>query len=1279
MPGGSAVNQWNAGISVTFAQGAGAIPPLPALSVLSVPLTPAAAVSGTGNPTAGNWLFAVASWRQDSGTAGVLQYPSTVTITDDAHNFWVPLCVTPPGTGILRTAVWMAPAARVPQNVFASPTAFQQAVTLIVWEYQADCPWYSVTAVASNFTNQGTSVTQSFTPPSGVLALGAIAYDNNSTTVTFTSTGWLAGTAVSTTDGLDHLADITLTPFVATAPGTALTLAASNTGGNQDYSVTMISVHGVADTIAFPYQSLVQAENWPALVTEMACGQTLNANWTFTTGISPWTGNNGATVAASTLYPSAPGGSSMVITPNGSSSSQAAISEEVAGIVPFSTYIVTAEITVPAGYAAGALLAINWLTAGGGAISTSSSGVLTVTGSTQQVTFSAAAPLTAAKAQAFVGYQGTPAATALMYVGYASLGIPGVLGNTPLDQIEWIDLSGRQITQEDIKIGRGIQYENQSLEAGTMELALANNDGAFTAGNQASAFFPFAGQTDVPVRLRAIWPASITPYVVLHSGFTDDIKIQVDEATLYGIALVTSSDVWSRLTAQMLTAGQMEFLSDITAGTAGGFWPCNDLAGSATAHNIAPTSLPALTAQISKYGIGSGVTQAFGATTISNLGDPGGTGWQVSGITGTIAQGQGASLTLLPPNPSTQLPPIASGVTVEFWANVAAKVGSITWESVLAACVNARGLVWILGIGTPGGTTDGQLIFTRYDKTTGAATASVVDTNSYWGTTSLFTVRFTATTWSVYVDGVSPGGTSSGSANFAATYAGFSFNGYCVPFGVSGNCGNFTIQDVFLGAGTLPQNRAISHWEISSKAALNEYDQRRIARVAGYGGFVPPMACEVLGIGPIIVSSSGTALQEDVDPVTQVTDTLGQTVSAYCTNVASSTDAAMFVDGPGTLVYRRRLEWYNRPSPSWVLGENAPLELNADPHFTTLASWQPQNGASVSLAIDTADTLPPQFAFAALWNGNGSTATPQLEYIPAGTIPVTAGRSYQLATWWLSPQGYSTGVTCSIQWKTAGGSTISSSTSTTTPLAANGAAFVTVTAQAPNTAALANIFLTATGTPASSVQFYTGYAGIFISPGEAPYLRDVRLSDDRANMYNYATLNQSGTGDRATNTGTSFTFIATSGVVATVSNQQSVTTRGQVPYTATLYLQNTQQSSLFAPAEGCIEDYGSWVTQTLGNPSLRAEHAHLTPAATWQAMITALQAEIGDTVTVNRRPMGAPAVSLLVYLSHLEHTINIATEGWHTEYEISPAPMLTVLQCDSVTNGVLDSSSLLGW
>jgi Spherulation-specific family 4/Putative Ig domain len=1283
--GGGIVNQW-AGSSSRFL--AGDSPPL---SPLAIALNAGSSEGpGDGTPTGnGNWLFAVAAWRQDAGTAGVLQYPSTVSIRDDAHNFWIPVTVVPPDTGIVRTAVWMAPAFRVPQYVFASPTGYQSAVTVLVFEVQADCPWYEVASITSAYTNQGTSVTDSQAPATGLFSVGVIAWDLNDLTVTLTDAGWTTLAEVVSSNGSDHTGDLSMQPWYATSTGSTMTLAASGSGGNADWAEVLITVHGVSDAIAFPYADLVQISTWPALITEMACGAILNQNWTFNSGILPWTAESG-TAAASDLYTFGNSAGSLLITPNGGG--QPGAVSELVQISASVAYDFSAWVTVPAGWADGAQIGVIWYNTSQVEITDAFSAVLPITGSQQELTYSAVAPAAAAYAQLYVILVGTPGDTVLMYVGFASLAIPGARGAVPDDQLNWIDLSGRNFTKEATRISRSIQYEQQALEAGTLEIPLADNDGYLTPGNQQSPYHPYMG-CDIPIRVRAVWPNSVTPYSVLYSGFTDDVKIVLDEETLYQYAQVTAADCWSRLTAQMLTAAQQEILADIPAGGTGAFWPCNDQAGASAAANLAPTPAASLAVQNSKFG-SDDLTGTFGSTTISLLGDPGGTGWSLSGLTGTGDITKGLSLILFPPNPAS-LPPIAGGVSVDLWVAFTAVVDSIDWGGSIAACVGAKGPVWTLTIGAPTGDDSGSLLFNVYDKVTGDVTTTVVDEGENWGLTDHLTVTFTETAWQVYLDGASA---ATGTCDFASVYSGFSFNGLNVPYaGLSGYCFNGTVQDIAIYPLTLPQPRVVAHYNVASNAELDEADVSRLARVTGYGGFTPPLA---------MFGNENTAAWPGAgtDPVTQITDTIGQVVSDYFTNVASSTLAMLSVDGTGAMVYRRRAQWYDRPVGVWTLGEHAPLPLNSNPGFIFgVAGWSAVNA---TLGWDgSGGEFYDQGAAELTASGGGAVELTQTASVYSTTYATTYPLGYTAASggpgeWFqcvisvMAPAGYTTGVYAEITWLNSSQSTISTTAGTTVPLVPGAWTHLFVTGQAPaGTAYLAGIFITS-GTPSDGTVFLISSVVLTEYPGEAPYLRDVRLSDDRAQMFNAAILTQSGTGELTTFSGTTLNFSPTSGITVSAENEASVTARGNVPYVATVYLQNTAQNlplvaeftddpqgPAFAPAEGSMEDLASWIVQTLGAPVLRGDQVALTPAATWQAMITALQAEIGDTVILNRRPIGAPALSLTNYISSLSHEINIADEEspWVTTYQVSPAPTQTVLQCDSPVWGCLTGQSLLGW
>src|SRR5262249_28118865 len=158
---------------------------------------------------------------QDAGTSGVLQYPSTVSVSDDAGNFWIPVRTVTASTGIVRCAVWMAPAARAAQFVFVSPTAYQSAITVLIAEVTATCPWYTVSESEQGFTNQGTSLSLTQNTSTGLFSVGVVANDLSTASmpVTITSTGWSALSSVTTTGAGDHSGDLFMYSYYATTSG----------------------------------------------------------------------------------------------------------------------------------------------------------------------------------------------------------------------------------------------------------------------------------------------------------------------------------------------------------------------------------------------------------------------------------------------------------------------------------------------------------------------------------------------------------------------------------------------------------------------------------------------------------------------------------------------------------------------------------------------------------------------------------------------------------------------------------------------------------------------------------------------------------------------------------------------------------------------------------------------------------------------------------------------------------------------------------------------------
>jgi hypothetical protein len=382
---------------------------------------------------------------------------------------------------------------------------------------------------------------------------------------------------------------------------------------------------------------------------------------------------------------------------------------------------------------------------------------------------------------------------------------------------------------------------------------------------------------------------------------------------------------------------------------------------------------------------------------------------------------------------------------------------------------------------------------------------------------------------------------------------------------------------------------------------------------------------------------------------------------------------------------------YSRDISIWAVGEHALRSQNSNGSFGSgTTGWTANNGAT--LATSSQPSVSPQFETCGVFHGNGSTSGASITYGSLTATPVTVGDWYQLSALIYSPQGWTAGMSLTLTWLTSAGGTISTTTTTAQTVVAGSLLYLTTGAlRAPATAAYMTGGPAVSGTPASSVLFYVTNVifstdihpneggPISLATPEVPYLIDVKLSSDRAQMFNQAILTQYGADTSTTFRSTDLVFQPTSGVLVTIQNNASVNNRAGVPYTATLYSNNTAQALPYYFDIPSMEDFGNWITQSLASPLMRPETVTITPGSVPQAVLMGLGAEVGDTVLFRRRPLGAPTVQVVTYISKLSHDIDIADGRWNTKYELSPFPQGNVLICDDPISGTLTAGNLLGW
>lgn len=231
------------------------------------PFPSATSVQVSVTNTAGDWLFALVAWRQAAAGQG-----TSVALADDAHNWWEPVgspATDSSASGVVRTAVWAAPAARVTPGgttvVQVTPTGPYLSLAVLIVDVAGMLPWYQVAMTpGSNYANAATSLALSAGVPSAqALEFAVFGSDNNSDVITGPA-GWTALSTVTASNGADHTADIKLTPaYQVTSGGTSASVSSS---GSLDLAGV---VAGILVSAPAPAQ---QNLNWPVMITEAAVG-----------------------------------------------------------------------------------------------------------------------------------------------------------------------------------------------------------------------------------------------------------------------------------------------------------------------------------------------------------------------------------------------------------------------------------------------------------------------------------------------------------------------------------------------------------------------------------------------------------------------------------------------------------------------------------------------------------------------------------------------------------------------------------------------------------------------------------------------------------------------------------------------------------------------------------------------------------------------------------------------------------------------------------------------
>ena len=514
---------------------------------------------------------------------------------------------------------------------------------------------------------------------------------------------------------------------------------------------------------------------------------------------------------------------------------------------------------------------------------------------------------------------------------------------TPPGQIAWTDITARWLAGQETSSQAGKPYELDQLQAAEQSVTFDDNDGALTADNPSSAFFPNV-TADTPLRLVAWWDGRT--YGVM-AGFPERWPVSWDD-DWYGLVKVEFPDAWglqqNQLNAVLLE--EMTWDPNLYA-----LWTCSDpqfITGATptlSAQNVAPGNTNSLQVVESKNGaVGSTPAQQFGAQGGGLPGDQSATFWQQQGLT-SGSEGYGWCLFCA----DQGYPLLSTGATFAGWFlpggsalgsqvdNTGTQNGTGTPDTlILMRGSNAgSGPAFQVHLSAPEASHPGAISVCTWDVSTGVPTVTLAFSGN-WLAAGWFHIAFEVTqvSWNLFINGTSAG---TGSCNLPESvswleymgsadrqYTGSMLNGACgylAVFGVLLPADR--VQSIYL-AGT-PNPAMVAGGATAARTGAQfgtEFPQQRIERLLAYGGWT----------GPRSISQSSTTQMAPINDIQGSTAVIaasgavnvtsgGQQAGQAAGNIVFSDGGWLFTDGNFTLCYLSRGDLYGAPS-AWVLGED---------------------------------------------------------------------------------------------------------------------------------------------------------------------------------------------------------------------------------------------------------------------------------------------------------------------------------------------------------------------